>query len=217
MIPLFQRIPHFNGSNAGEDDLWLPIEDEDLLLSEEVWVTEKLDGIAISIMRTGRRGFGWEIRPAWRDALDGAVAHALSLYLHQRYNAIHELLEPRMVLYGEWLWFTLSIQYTALPDLFICYAIEDQKGRLLDLEEMQARCKRVGLTPVEPIWRGVLGNMETMKGLVGTSQFAAPHRMEGLIVEPVKQHKAALFGKWVEPDYTKPTPEGLSGQRNLLK
>ena len=217
MIPLYQRIAHFSGSQMGEDDLLLSLEDQQRLLTTDCWVLEKVDGIAVAVGRTGRRRLEWSFRPPWHGALGGELERALDLYMSQRMDALRALLTPGMTLYGEWCWHRLFVEYTSLPDLFICYGLNRVDGVPLPLEEMQERCRRVGLTPSQPLWRGSIGDLTRLQEWVGKSNMGT-QRMEGLIVEQTQPVEGEVYcGKWVEKGYQKVVAEGMTGEKNLLR
>lgn len=215
MIPVFQRVPHFQGSNAGVDDLLLTPDEERALLTRPVYVMEKLDGLAVTIYRPSRRRIIWRLRPMWEGGLNGEVERLLHVYMQQRMSAWLRLLKPQMAAYGEWLGHTLSCHYDALPDLFFCYAMQGTDSVVLPLSETRARCQKQGISVTQPKWQGVLGEVEALQEHLGKSAYGKGE-VEGVIVELVEQTKPALFGKWVVPSYQSTTTDALTGQRNEL-
>ena len=213
MIKLYQRVPHFIGSNATPDDLILSEKEQTQLLKSECWVQEKLDGVAVAIAWVNRRELAWELRPPWQGALNGALEHRLDLYMRQRKNALRALLKPGMILYGEWLGHRVSVHYPHLSDFFYCYAMRSSDGRYLPLPKVHQLCKNVGLSINEPLWKGPLESIEALRKLVGFSQFSN-ERMEGLIVKKAHITKGSYCAKWVEPEYVKIHAGLLSGERN---
>lgn len=215
MIILYDRMPHFIGSNASDDDIILEPKQQQSLLRSKVWVQEKLDGLAVAVQRTGRQRISWELRPPWRGAANGAVERALDIYMRQKEDALLVLLKPKMVLYGEWVWHKISVFYDALPDVFFCYGIRKPDGSFLTLEQVQRQCLKVGMSCNEPLWSGKLEGLEHLRSFVGQSKFG-PERMEGLVVTRMKLGNWPNEAKWVEDEYHR-VPTGLiSGERNTL-
>lgn len=216
MITLYDRMPHFIGSNASDDDLILEPSQQSRLMKSKVWVQEKLDGLAVAVQRVGRNKLSWELRPPWRGAANGAVKRAIGIYMMQRQSVFLSLLKPQMVLYGEWVWHTVSVVYDSLPDLFFCYAIRKPDGLFQPLEQTHQQCEERGLSCNEPIGSVTLDSIEHLRSFVGTSKFG-PEQMEGLVVTRVKPGRWPNEAKWVEPDYKRVPTGQISGQRNILR
>lgn len=215
MFPLFQRIPHLAGSRTTPDDLLMTSEEQEALLQREVYVCEKLDGLAVSVYRRNRRSVHWGVRPFWEAALDGQIVSALEIYMQQRLASWFRLLQPGMAMFGEWVGHTITTHYEQLPDYFVCYALRRSDGTIDSLDAMRERCALEGLTSVSPIWKGKPDSLEMVVSMAGLSQFGE-EPMEGLIVEPVEQGEQAIYGKWVAPHYLRLAPNELTGRRNEL-
>lgn len=215
MLQLYHRIPHIIGSKAGPDDLILDPSTQHTLLHSEVRVYEKLDGVAVAVGRIGKQRLSWTLRPTWQDALDGTLARGLSLYMQQREQALRALLPPNAILYGEWLWHTISLSYDALPDFFFCYDLQTPDGSLLPLDTLQAQCAHLGLSCITPLWQGTPKTLESIQQFVGTSQYGDT-LMEGLIIQQANTPTRPLYAKWVEAHYESTDPADLTGQRNTL-
>lgn len=215
MIPLYDRMPHFLGSNASEDDLVLTEEQQCQLFRCKVWVQEKLDGLAVAVTRLSGDRLRWQLRPLWQGVLAGELELALDIYFQQRRCALLRLLEPNMILYGEWLWHQLSVHYNALSDLFVGYAMRRPDGVLLSLSQTHRMCRGVGLSCNEPLWSGYLRDLDHLRSFVGCSGLGE-HKMEGLIVSRVRRGEWPNDAKWVESDYRRISDFALSGQKNHL-
>lgn len=215
MITLYDRMPHFIGSQASEDDLILRPEQQHHLLQSKVWVQEKLDGLAVAITRGAANQLHWILRPLWCGVLRGEVERALDIYFRQRQHALLQLLRPHMILYGEWLWHRLSVHYHALTDLFFAYAIRKPDGELMSLLQTHRLCRNVGLSCNEPLWCGKLRDLDHLRSFVGLSGMGA-EKMEGLVVTRTQRGTWPNDAKWVEPDYQRIQNFSLSGIKNHL-
>lgn len=215
MMLHYDRMPHFSGSNHTPDDLLLTATQEQQLLSSEVYVQEKLDGIGVTILCQRRHRLVWGVRPKWMGVLEGAVERGLGIYVQQHRRALLALLHPGMTLYGEWLWHRLSIGYDALPDLLMCYGLRLPSGEILSPEETKRRIEEVELSYPPYQWQGVLGTKERLLSFVGRSAYGQ-EEMEGVVVHLCGQVSWPYAAKWVAPSYQRPKARELGGQRNTL-
>ncbi|WP_093056596.1 RNA ligase family protein [Variovorax sp. YR634] len=127
----FFRFPHtphlaWLGKDAPRDDKVLsPIEIQELLAGVVV-VEEKLDGANL--------GFSLDASGVLRAQNRGqylAEPHAgqfarLPAWLLQHGEALHSVLKPDLILFGEWCAARHSLDYVALPDWFLLFDVYDR-------------------------------------------------------------------------------------------
>lgn len=183
--PPYPRVPHIAPApGAAVGDRVLVPDTLSALLRVEVEVEEKVDGANVMLWL----GVSGTIDVASRSG-PGAVDRAGQLGPLRAWAAAHadrlrKLLGGGRVLYGEWLWFTHTIGYDALPDLLVGLDLLDPDGMWVGLPERDAELDRTGLTRPPALFRGVLGDLDTLVGLSGPSRFGSG-AAEGLIVRPV--------------------------------
>lgn len=171
----FPRTPHLAWLGGGEprgDKVLSPAETRELL-SHPVVVEEKVDGanIGISISADG------ELRVQNRGTfLDWDALHPqfkpLRQWIGMRRHALLDVLEPGLMLFGEWCYAAHSIRYTRLPDWFIAFDVYDRvAGRFWSVDRRNTLVRGLELVIVPEVARGVL-DLERIKHLLGPSQFA---------------------------------------------
>ncbi|MEW5848320.1 MAG: RNA ligase family protein [Myxococcota bacterium] len=214
MIPPFPRIPHLPGSHAAADDLILDDEGVAHLFTSDLRVVEKLDGINVAVALLNKRVV-IDVKPQWRKVLGGDVGRALGIYLRQREEGLRRLLEKGGVLYGEWLWHTVSMRHHGLPDTFVGFALRDGRGRMLPIDEARGRIEDAGFTASLMFWSGKLTSVRQVKELVRRRARQAGRDVEGVILEEATPRNVR-YAKWVEPAYQHMRPGTLRGGWNLL-
>ena len=215
----FPRIPHLAGSHADDDDLVLSVAETKAFLAQPLWAFEKRDGLNVMLARNGRGRVAASLKPDWQGVADGAVERAIGIWVAQREESLWQALKDGTAVYGEWLWHTVSISYTALDDLFVVMGVRNPKGRLLAYLEGAAWSAAHGLTSVHPLRgaaKAVPMTSTSVRRLVGRSQFGAT-AMEGIILDNDDADDTLRFAKWVDARYVHPTKGVLSGARNTLR
>jgi hypothetical protein len=211
----FPRVGHLPGSSHTPEDVLLSEEEAADFLAAEVQAQEKLDGINVSLRRTGATRVEVGLKIEWSRALAGGVRRAVDIWVRQHERALCELLARGETLYGEWLWHEVSVAYDRLPALLVGFALEDKKRKFVHFDEVAERLRAVGLEPATPIFRGQLRTMKKVRSLVGDSR-VGPVRMEGVIIERL-DGGWPRWCKWVEQDYPHPVPGKISGRKNRLR
>lgn len=183
--PKYPRVPHVSGgSNASSDDVFWTAGSGDPLAGVEVVVEEKLDGANVSVWfdkgvpRVGMRGGA---DTADRSGLRGRVR----AWAAEHAARLRDVLDDRLVLYGEWLLARHSVAYDALPGPLVGIDVFDREaGAFLDPPARDAVLHAGGI-PVPPrIFAGTVESLPSITELVGRSAFGSA-RAEGLIIRPV--------------------------------
>lgn len=223
----FPRMGHLPGSSHTPEDVLLSLEEAAEFLRVRTHVIEKLDGINVSLRRTGAHRVEVGLKIEWTRALGGRVKSAVDIWVRQHESQLTTLLAPGDTLYGEWLWHEVAVPYDRLPALLVGFGLYrgdagggtakgplGGRGRFIPFDEMAAAVRAVGLEPARSIFRGKLKTLDRVKKLVSRSN-CGPHRMEGVIAERLDDGWPR-WCKWVEADYAHPVPGRISGRKNRV-
>lgn len=207
------RIPHLPGSVVGDDDLVLSADEARPFFTAPVVVSEKLDGVSLTVRLAADGEVRAGLKADWLPALGGRVLRAADLWVRLHEAQLRPLVEDGSHVYGEWLWHRLEIAYDQLPSAALLYGMRDPRGRLVprlpSLERLRAR----GLPVVEPLFTGVLGR-RPLASFCRRSAWGA-QLGEGVVVERVGAD-GIRWAKWVRRGYRQPAPGGLSGRHNRV-
>lgn len=207
------RIPHLPGSVVGDDDLVLSPEEAAPFLTRPVVVSEKTDGVSLTVRLSADDEVRAGLKADWLPALGGRVLRAADLWVRLHQDALRPLVEDGSHLYGEWLWHRLEVAYERLPSAALLYSIRDPEGRLVPRARSLSRLRAAGLPVVEPLFTGVIGR-RPLASFCRTSAWGSA-RSEGIIVERA-EGDGVRWAKWVREGYRQPTPRTLTGQRNRV-
>ena len=154
-VPFFKfpSTPHllFAPEVLSRTDKLLPAEEKSILLSNVVTIEEKIDGanLGISFNSSGElllqnRGqyllppyLGqWEKLPSWLNIFE---------------TDLLDILEDKLILFGEWCYARHSLHYTSLPNWFIGFDIYDIKiKKFYSVPRRNALINKMGL-PIVPL------------------------------------------------------------------
>jgi hypothetical protein len=214
VITLMPRIAHLPGSNPGRDDMVLSPDEARPFFEQPVVITEKLDGVSLTVRRGPLGELTCGFRGGWDGALGGRLRRAAETWVRLHEDRFAPLTNRGFAVLGEWLWHRFHVTYDALPAAALFYALCDPRGRMLPRAEALTMLAATGL-PVDSIrFSGVLGE-RSLPRLCGTSAYGS-ERAEGLVVE-LLEHGRVRWAKWVRGGYVKPTYRGLSGERNRVR
>lgn len=207
------RIPHLPGSLIGDDDLSLSAEEARPFLTRPVLVSEKTDGVSLTVRLSADGEVRAGLKADWLPALGGRVLRAADLWVRLHEEALRPLVEDGSHVYGEWLWHRLEVAYDRLPSAALLYSMRDARGRLVPRERSLARLRAAGLPVVAPLFAGVIGR-RPLSSFCVTSAWGR-QRSEGIIVE-LRDPAGVRWAKWVRAGYRQPTPRTMGGERNVV-
>ena len=184
----FFRYPHtphliwLGNAPPRDDKVLLPVE-ASALLSGLVIVEEKLDGanLGISVGDDGRLRF--QNRGQYLSAPYAAQFSRLNAWAAQHGHSLLPLLQPGLIVFGEWLAARHSILYGSLPDWFAAFDIYDGVAeRFWCASRRDALIGKAGLSAVPMLSQGRM----TLSALItlvtgGGSRFGAD-ALEGVVV-----------------------------------
>ncbi|MBU3695059.1 MAG: DNA ligase [Rhodocyclaceae bacterium] len=204
----FFRFPHtphlvWLAAGAPRDDKVLSQAEARALLDGEVVVEEKLDGANLGFSL----GADGELRAQNRGQYL-AEPHAgqfgrLSAWLEQRGDAVRAALNPDLMLFGEWCAARHSLDYTALPDLFLMFDVYDRAaGRFWSVNRRNALAASVGLQTVPVLMRGRTSLAQLQQRVSSTGSAYRDGPLEGVLVRRDSADWCEGRAKLVRTDFT---------------
>jgi len=128
-----------------------------------------------------------------------------------RIDQLASLLAGGWVLYGEWLWLTHTVHYNRLPDHLVVLDLWHPESGFAELAERDERARAHGLVVPPRLFTGVLGSMDALLGLMGTSRFGtAP--MEGVVLRRGDGARC----KVLRPGFARAGDDHIGRVRNVL-
>ena len=168
----YPRTPHLFGSKGTHDDKHLSEADSIAFVSDSsLIVEEKVDGTNVGIHFTSSGALVLQCR-----------GHVITEGMHPQYDlfkqwaavkrgVLEELLEDKLILFGEWVYARHSIFYRALPHYFLEFDIYDKHAEVfLDLERRLEILSTTGIETVPVVHSGA-ATREDLARLIGPSRF----------------------------------------------
>lgn len=127
----FFRFPHtphlaWLGTVAPRDDKVLTPAEAQALLESDVVIEEKLDGANLGFSLDGNGALQAQNRGQYLSNPATGQFARLPAWLAQHGDALHAVLEPTLMLFGEWCAARHSLDYDALPDWFLLFDVYDR-------------------------------------------------------------------------------------------
>jgi ATP-dependent RNA circularization protein (DNA/RNA ligase family) len=200
----FAHTPHLAwlGEGTPRDDKVLSPAEAKVQLVGEV-VEEKLDGANLGLSLSPDGTLRAQNRGQYlADPHAGQFAR-LPAWLAQHGEDLQAVLEPDLILFGEWCAARHSLDYAALPDWFLLFDVYDRTaGRFWSSARRNALAKQAGLTTVPLVWRG-----KTTLGALQSLVTATPSRyrhgpLEGVVIRRESAQWCEARAKLVLPDFT---------------
>lgn len=153
----FPSTPHLAvlaGLDIREDKV-MSEEERDAFLAHEVILEEKVDGANLGISFTPDGAVQLQNRGEYlREPLTGQWK-PLMTWMQPHLDALFDLLEDRLILFGEWCYAQHSVPYTKLPDWFLAFDVWDKTAeRFWSTRRRDALARSAGLVPVRQAGKG---------------------------------------------------------------
>jgi ATP-dependent RNA circularization protein (DNA/RNA ligase family) len=201
----FPHTPHLSwlGEGTPRDDKVLPPTEAKALLAGEVVVEEKLDGANLGLSLAPDGTLRTQNRGQYLTEPHAGQFSRLTAWLAQHGEDLLAVLEPDLILFGEWCAARHSLDYATLPDWFLLFDIYDRTaGRFWSTARRDALAKQAGLTTVPLVWRGKT-TLQPLQSLVTTT----PSRyrngpLEGLVIRRESAQWCEARTKLVRQEFT---------------
>lgn len=205
----FFRFPHtahiaWLGEGSPRDDKVLSPEETDALLSGEVVVEEKLDGANLGLSLAPDGSLRAQNRGQYLDEPHGGQFARLPAWLAQHESGLRTVLQPSLILFGEWCAARHSLDYGTLPDWFLLFDVYDRSAeRFWSSARRNTLATDAGLVTVPRVLAGNT-SLASLKQLVKDtpSRFRAGQPLEGVVVRRESADWCEARGKLVRPDFT---------------
>lgn len=209
----FPRTPHLAwlGTDEARDDKVLSPQEASELVSGTVLVEEKVDGanLGLSISDAGIRA---QNRGAY---IERETCHPqfkpLFRWLDRHRHALTELLDPGLILFGEWCYAVHSVRYTMLPDWFLAFDVYDRSaGEFWSAVRRDELIDSIGLARVPKIADGRFTLPEIVQ-MLGPSRLS-DGPAEGVYVRRDDGGRLIGRAKLVRPEFVQQIDSHWSGR-----
>lgn len=200
----FPHTPHLAWLCRGNprDDKVLNADQMMKMLSEEVVVEEKLDGANLGFSLGVDGSLLAQNRGQYlTEPYTGQFAR-LPLWLAQHGDALHALLSPEQIFFGEWCAARHSLAYTALPDWFLLFDVYDcNVARFWSTGRRNVLASQAGLKTVPQIFRGRTSLSHLEQCITTEHSRYSNGAMEGVVVRRESVLWCEARAKLVRPGF----------------
>lgn len=204
----FFRFPHtphlaWLGKGTPRDDKVLSRAEAAALLDGEVVVEEKLDGANLGISLAPDGGLRAQNRGQYLAPPFGGQFSRLPAWLVMHESGLLAVLQPALILFGEWCAARHSLHYDRLPDLWLLFDVYDRDaGRFWSVERRDALATTAGLRCVPRLAQGRF-RLEQLKRLVANERsHSADGPLEGAVVRQDGGDWCSARAKLVRAEFT---------------
>ena len=188
----FPSIPHlpWGEAAAGSDRV---LKNTNHFLGLRMGAFEKLDGECTGMTRD----------QLWARSVNGYPRHPSRSWMRALWSCVRQEIPEGLVIFGENVYATHSIHYTALPTYFFVFAMVDaHTGKVLDWLQTQTIADDLGLRTVPLLRASVWDSALFMATYTGQSRFGGAQ--EGYVVRNMAAFPLAeTVGYWAK--YLRPT------------
>lgn len=201
----FPHTPHLAWLGDGEprDDKVLSAAEAKALLASDVVVEEKLDGANLGFSLSAEGDLLAQNRGQYLAEPHAGQFARLPAWISLHRDALLDVLQPSLMVFGEWCAARHSLDYGALPDWFLVFDVYDRDaGRFWSTQRRNALAETAGLATVREVFRGQT-TLPQLKQLVATaSSRFRDGPMEGIVVRRESADWCEARAKLVRPDFT---------------
>ncbi|MBX3716670.1 MAG: RNA ligase family protein [Burkholderiales bacterium] len=201
----FPHTPHLAWLGDGEprDDKVLSAAEAKALLASDVVVEEKLDGANLGFSVSDEGELLAQNRGQYLAEPHAGQFARLPAWIALHRDALLDVLQPSLMVFGEWCAARHSLDYGALPDWFLVFDVYDRDaGKFWGTQRRNALAETAGLATVREVFRGQT-TLPQLKQLVATeSSRFRDGPMEGIVVRRESAGWCEARAKLVRPDFT---------------
>lgn len=204
----FYRFPHtphlaWLGEGSPRDDKVLSPQEVAELLAAEVVIEEKLDGANVGFSLAPDGSLRAQNRGQYLAEPHAGQFARLPAWLAQHGEGLRSVLEPNLIIFGEWCAARHSLDYEALPDWFVLFDVYDRTaGKFWSTTRRNELASAANLATVPQILRGKT-TVSALKKLVNDT--ASRYRtgpLEGVVIRLESADWCEARAKLVRPDFT---------------
>lgn len=201
----FPHTPHLAWLGDGEprDDKVLPVAEATALLASHVVVEEKLDGANLGFSLSAEGDLLAQNRGQYLAEPHTGQFARLPAWVTLHRDALLDVLQPSLMVFGEWCAARHSLDYGALPDWFLVFDVYDRDaGRFWSTPRRNVLAATAGLATVREVFRGQT-TLPQLKQLVATaSSCFRDGPMEGIVVRRESENWCEARAKLIRSDFT---------------
>lgn len=197
----FPSTPYieFNKKNTRKDKV-LSIVEVEKILSEEIYIEEKIDGANLGISFSDDGKIMLQNRGSYLYAPFAGQWKSVSYWIKKYEDKLFDILINEYILFGEWCCVTHSVYYDYLPDWFVGFDVYDKNNdRFLSVEKRNLIMKKIGISPVPMLGKGVF-TLEQLKKFIGKSKFGS-NICEGIYLRQDEDEQLKYRAKIVREDF----------------
>ncbi|MFT4101681.1 MAG: RNA ligase family protein [Burkholderiaceae bacterium] len=204
----FFRFPHtphlaWLGQGTPRDDKVLSPSEARALLAGNVVVEEKLDGANLGLSLAPDGSLRAQNRGQYLAEPHTGQFARLPAWLAQHGDALHDLLTPDIIAFGEWCAARHSLDYPSLPDWFLLFDVYDRRaGYFWSSPRRNALAASAGLATVPLLAHGkytVASLTQLMAAATSRYRFGP---LEGVIIRRESEQRCQARAKLVRTDFT---------------
>ena len=204
----FFRFPHtphlaWLGQGVPRDDKVLSPAEAQALLAGEVVVEEKLDGANLGFSLAPDGSLHAQNRGQYLIEPHAGQFSRLPAWLTRHGDALHGVLSPDLILFGEWCAARHSLDYTALPDWLLLFDVYDRSaGQFWSTPRRNALACSAGLATVPQLAHCKTTVAALQQRMTTTSSRYRQGPLEGVVVRRESAEWCEARAKLVRPDFT---------------
>ena len=201
----FPHTPHIAWLAEGaprDDKVFTPAEAQ-ALLAAKVVVEEKLDGANLGFSLSPEGDLRAQNRGQYLAVPHAGQFSRLPAWLAQHEDDITAVLNPDLMLFGEWCAACHSLDYSSMPDWFMLFDVYDRKaGKFWSTQRRNALASCINLATVPELRRDMLSLAELKKLLTTQLSRYRSGPVEGIVIRRESAHWCEARAKLVRSDFT---------------
>jgi ATP-dependent RNA circularization protein (DNA/RNA ligase family) len=204
----FFRFPHtphlaWLGPGSPRDDKVLSRAEAESLLAGEVVVEEKLDGANLGFSLTPDGTVRAQNRGQYLAEPHTGQFARLPAWMARHGEALHAVLTPELILFGEWCAARHSLDYAALPDWWLLFDVYNRTaGQFWSTRQRNTLAASAGLATVPQLTRGRTSLAALTQQVNDTTSRYRRGVLEGLVIRRDSDLWCESRAKLVRADFT---------------
>lgn len=177
----FPSTPHLHwlGASSPREDKVLSSSEAIAFLEAAVTVEEKIDGANLGVSFDSHGHLLAQNRGSFLKKCTKGQFAPLWTWLTSRESRLFDVLEDRLIIFGEWCYARHSIHYTALPDFFLPFDVFDKcEQQFFNVHRRDQVIRDLDLSVVPKLGEGTFQLEEIIKLVAKSRYYDGP--MEGV-------------------------------------